>query len=413
MLYLQEFFIFIELMMYFRFKFQFYNFICLLLCLCFVSIDAAQKRRKSRGGKSGQGLTKRQRVELPKQQLNLPELPDAQKDTIEEILKNHTWENLLKKLIRIGQLEKSNPTWQRILSDPMQIGAVIRKINEILCFRFNKGNIAIELDLPAAIEWIKNSWLRGGENKIFYKKRRLYWYLMDIIKTPGEEDAAVEAMKRIINCGIDINMMYGAVQYIDDRGNAPLIRAASYGREKIVTMLLDHRANINIIDNVKGYTALMGAARYGKLETVKILINRGAAVNMKSNTGDTALTWASDSAHAAVVEQLLKFSADINIKNAQQQKALDLANKAVFYAGCQGPYGGYQGPYPELQEPCKGNECEDLKCKDWQSSKQEWGARCNQVIQYFQKAEMDYQYSLLSSSIVLNGHAIEIPDDDV
>jgi hypothetical protein len=386
-------------MMYNILKFQLCNFIYLLLCLCFVSVDAAQKRRKKLwGGKSGQRMLKKQRVELPKQQRAFSELSDAQKEAIEDILITSTWGNLLEKVAEIGQLGKSDPAWQRILSDSVQIGSVIEKMHEVVCF--DKGNIAIELDLPAATEWIKNSWLNeSGANALFYKKRELYWYLMDIIAIPGEEDAAVEAIKRIIDCGIDINIIHGAVEYIDDLGNSPLIRAASYGREKIVTMLLDRGAKIDMKDNVKGYTALMGAARYGKLEAVKILISRGAKLDMKSNKRDTALTWASDSAHAAVVEQLLKFGADINIKNAQQRGALELANQAFLYAGCQGP--------------CTGNECKDLKCRDWQSSKQEWGMRCNQVIQHLQKAEIDHQYSLMNSPMFFNGHGIAIPDDDV
>ena len=60
------------------------------------------------------------------------------------------------------------------------------------------------------------------------------------------------------------------VNGIDDHGNTPLIQAARFGHDEVVTALLIARADVNM-KNDEGKTALMLAAEGGHDESVRAL----------------------------------------------------------------------------------------------------------------------------------------------
>ena len=55
---------------------------------------------------------------------------------------------------------------------------------------------------------------------------------------------------------------------------------------------------------MKGITALHSAAHRGNLELVKLLVKYGADVHAATNDGQTALTFAVQDKHTAVVKYL-------------------------------------------------------------------------------------------------------------
>src|SRR5436190_21721005 len=65
------------------------------------------------------------------------------------------------------------------------------------------------------------------------------------------------------------------VNGIDDHGNTPLIQAARFGHDEVVTALLIAKADVKI-KNDEGKTALMLAAEGGHDETVRALTQTGA-----------------------------------------------------------------------------------------------------------------------------------------
>jgi len=65
------------------------------------------------------------------------------------------------------------------------------------------------------------------------------------------------------------------VNGIDDHGNTPLIQAARFGHDEVVTALLIARADVKI-KNDEGKTALMLAAEGGHDDTVRALTQAGA-----------------------------------------------------------------------------------------------------------------------------------------
>ena len=65
------------------------------------------------------------------------------------------------------------------------------------------------------------------------------------------------------------------VNGIDEHGNTPLIEAARFGHDEVVTALLIAKADVKT-KNDEGKTALMLAAEGGHDETVRVLTQGGA-----------------------------------------------------------------------------------------------------------------------------------------
>ena len=65
------------------------------------------------------------------------------------------------------------------------------------------------------------------------------------------------------------------VNGIDEHGNTPLIEAARFGHDEVVTALLTAKADMKV-KNDEGKTALMLAAELGHDETVRMLTHAGA-----------------------------------------------------------------------------------------------------------------------------------------
>jgi ankyrin repeat protein len=65
------------------------------------------------------------------------------------------------------------------------------------------------------------------------------------------------------------------VNGIDEHGNTPLIEAAQFGHDEVVTALLIGKADVKA-KNDEGKTALMLAAEGGHDETVRALTQAGA-----------------------------------------------------------------------------------------------------------------------------------------
>ena len=124
--------------------------------------------------------------------------------------------------------------------------------------------------------------------------------------------------------GVDPNVQ-------NEKGNTPLIIAASLGDSLSVKNLLAYRANVNTA-NDEGNTALIYAARYNHPDTVLLLFSPHVMqyrtdVNAQNNNGETALYWAALKGYAPIVKILLAYDADKNIKTKAGLSAVDVARK--------------------------------------------------------------------------------------
>jgi ankyrin repeat protein len=102
----------------------------------------------------------------------------------------------------------------------------------------------------------------------------------------------------------------------------PLALASSIG---MVEKLLAAGANPNLA-GANGESPLMEASRSGRLEIVKALLEHGAEVNARENVrGQTALMWAVSQKHVDVVQMLLEHGADVHARTR--------SNPQLFYTG--------------------------------------------------------------------------------
>lgn len=102
-----------------------------------------------------------------------------------------------------------------------------------------------------------------------------------------------------ILCNHYCNLSRPIFNYNDSKGKfwkkvTPLMLATFYGRQEMVTFLLEKKVIINIKDE-DGDTALHIAARTGQDKVVEWLLKAGADRNKKNKNGDTALLVAKNS----------------------------------------------------------------------------------------------------------------------
>jgi ankyrin repeat protein len=74
----------------------------------------------------------------------------------------------------------------------------------------------------------------------------------------------------------------------DRFGWTPLIKAAMFGYNDIVKILLDRGADVNAKTGL-GCTALIEAAKIGHVRTVRILLDNNADMNLTDKDGNTAM----------------------------------------------------------------------------------------------------------------------------
>lgn len=105
----------------------------------------------------------------------------------------------------------------------------------------------------------------------------------------------------------------------------PLHLFCIFDAEKAVSRLIERGANLEAVDE-NGYTALHFAAQFGSLLSCKTLLNKKAKVNARTKYGQTSsLMLATRSASVEVVKILLAFDAYPNMKDNNNETALDFA----------------------------------------------------------------------------------------
>ncbi|GBM44967.1 Ankyrin repeat domain-containing protein 17 [Araneus ventricosus] len=130
----------------------------------------------------------------------------------------------------------------------------------------------------------------------------------------------VQAVKLLLDMGSDINAQ------IETNRNTALTLACFQGRNEVVSLLLDRKANVEHRAKT-GLTPLMEAASGGYVEVGKVLLDKGADVNAPPvpSSRDTALTIAADKGHYRFVQLLLERSATVEVKNKKGNSPLWLA----------------------------------------------------------------------------------------
>ena len=104
----------------------------------------------------------------------------------------------------------------------------------------------------------------------------------------------------------------------DEKNNLAIHKAAQYGHDKVLNLLLQHDADSQAA-NIKENTPLMMATRFGHSSTTANLLRNGADKNRGDDMGWTSLMRAAANGHTKVVVELLKGSGDALEVDAQDK----------------------------------------------------------------------------------------------
>jgi hypothetical protein len=106
-------------------------------------------------------------------------------------------------------------------------------------------------------------------------------------------------------------------------GRTQLHFCARNGLTSSVKRLLSIRnINVNVKDDVNGWTPLHCAALNGHIEISRLLLQNGADVNLKSNDGFTPLHWAASHGHIDILHLLVENGADLEAQEDNGWRAL-------------------------------------------------------------------------------------------
>lgn len=105
----------------------------------------------------------------------------------------------------------------------------------------------------------------------------------------------------------------------------PLNMAATHGNVKIIKLLLDRRADVDI-ETKSGCTPLILASKHDHVLAAQCLLENKADVNKKDNYGKSSLFYACRYGHLDIVKLLLKHKADITVVSDSGEDVLYMAS---------------------------------------------------------------------------------------
>lgn len=129
----------------------------------------------------------------------------------------------------------------------------------------------------------------------------------------------------------------------DDEGCTPLIKAVQWQNKDCVSVLLRHKANPNLTD-LFGNTAFHHAASRGNIKIVKLLLEYNVDFEAKTEYGLTPLELATYGHHAEMVNFLESLSADaraVQVSSSARTPAHKKGVKHVRFSegfGCREPF---------------------------------------------------------------------------
>lgn len=167
---------------------------------------------------------------------------------------------------------------------------------------------------------VKNSY---NQSPLFIALEKQQGELIDLFLSSGVEEGLstnylFRAVAKQNSLGV-LAMLKGGIDgnVANEKGNTPLIIAASLGDVQSVRHLITYRVDLNAA-NKDGNTALIYAARYNHPNVIQELLVPQTLqvpldVNMQNNQGQTALWWGASKGFTEVVKRLLAAGADPTI----------------------------------------------------------------------------------------------------
>ena len=183
---------------------------------------------------------------------------------------------------------------------------------------------------PSDSRWLPFSeldgaWAYGSFEKYMEKFRNFYPNPLYYASLLG----MYETIMYLLSCGMDVNVTGGPRA-------TPLQAAASSGHMDSVKLLLDHGADIDLMDFTSGFgNALQGAAAFGREGVVNMLLDRGANADLSGGDMGNCIVAAASSltvnvpegSVCRIIERLI--SAGAGIKSANKKDGIALHEAAL------------------------------------------------------------------------------------
>ena len=158
----------------------------------------------------------------------------------------------------------------------------------------------------------------------------------------------LKALEELLSKGADVH-----VRSVVSR-DAPIHRAAYFGRVPSLRMLLDAGADVNTVDG-SGRSPLHVALSKGNLESARLLLSRGANKNLKDTGGVTPLHVAARLGNDSCVKLMLEAGADVKATDATGKVPFDVvtdpAIKVIFLTAANAGGTSAASPPPPLPPP--------------------------------------------------------------
>lgn len=184
-----------------------------------------------------------------------------------------------------------------------------RRIIEMLC-TMGADTEKVDSQGRAAVTLLKK-FGRQDLKRTFSEKKTIHEKLLALVSSDKEQSAQTvpARVQDLIDLGADVNAH-------DENGVTVLMWAMIHGKTQLVNILL----NIPTIDtrrgDKKGNTALMWGAVSGCIDCVKLLLEKDKGLlEIKNEWGCTALFTATQAVDYAMVTLLLKYGADVHVKD--------------------------------------------------------------------------------------------------
>lgn len=121
-----------------------------------------------------------------------------------------------------------------------------------------------------------------------------------------------------------------AINACNSRGETALHVASATGRTRMVQLLLDAGANVNVVTKLEGRTPLHLACLNDRVDTAKLLLNCATCdVDAKDHDGDTPLHLASAAGNIKSVSLLIRHGACTNMRNLRNRTPLRQAEERL------------------------------------------------------------------------------------
>ncbi|XP_064606437.1 uncharacterized protein LOC135471236 isoform X2 [Liolophura sinensis] len=232
------------------------------------------------------------------------------------------WINYLKQLSIEKQVSFANSHFLRYFVSQLKEKEFMQYVMERSSARPAEGYDFMLVLYRAAIggQFIMLSKMKKGKLNVMGENSQSACSFVSLLGKP-------EALATLLRFGCNPNILDIASK------KSPLHHAVERGHGKLVEILIDFGADVNIADKDNVRPLHLAACR-GSVEIAEALINAQAVVDVRDRWGTTPLHHAAEQGQEDVTRLLVEYGASIRLQDANHQTALHFAaksgNPAVF-----------------------------------------------------------------------------------